>query len=82
MLRNIKIETKERDVVSLTDEIKKVVAESGVAEGLCVICTPHTTAGRSAELARKQITASDRRSYAGKGIGNPNKAQQPLKPVS
>ena len=45
MLRNIKIETKERDVVSLTDEIKKVVAESGVAEGLCVICTPHTTAG-------------------------------------
>ena len=45
MLKNIKLETKSRDVVALTDDIKAFVAESGIQEGLCVITTPHTTAG-------------------------------------
>ena len=45
MLKNIKLETKERDVVALTDDIKAFVAESGIQEGLCIITTPHTTAG-------------------------------------
>lgn len=45
MLKNIKLETKERDVVALTDDIKTFVAESGIQEGLCIITTPHTTAG-------------------------------------
>ena len=45
MLKNFKIQTKERDVVSLTDSIKDYVSQSGVQEGLCVITTPHTTAG-------------------------------------
>lgn len=45
MLKNFKIQTKERDVVSLTEDIKAFVEQSGVQEGLCVITTPHTTAG-------------------------------------
>ena len=45
MLKNFKIQTKERDVVSLTNDIKAFVEGSGIQEGLCVITTPHTTAG-------------------------------------
>ena len=45
MLKNFKIKTNERDVVSLTDNIKAFVEESGIQEGLCVVTTPHTTAG-------------------------------------
>lgn len=44
MLKNFKLQTQERDVVSLTEEIKAFVAESGVQEGLCVVMIPHTTA--------------------------------------
>ena len=44
MLKNFKIETAERDVVALTGNIKEFVENSGVQEGICVICTPHTTA--------------------------------------
>lgn len=42
---NFKINTKFRDVVSLTDDIKSFVANSGVQSGTCTIFTPHTTAG-------------------------------------
>ena len=43
MLKHIQLKTKERDVVALTDDIKAFVSESGIQEGLCVVCTPHTT---------------------------------------
>ena len=45
MLKNFKIHTEHRDVFSITDEVKKTVEESGVQEGICVVFTPHTTAG-------------------------------------
>lgn len=45
MLKNFKIQTQFNDVVSLTDDIKRYVRESGIQEGLCVVYTPHTTAG-------------------------------------
>ncbi len=44
MLKKFKITTTDRDVVSLTDDIKGFVEECGVQEGICVICTTHTTA--------------------------------------
>jgi secondary thiamine-phosphate synthase enzyme len=44
MLKKFKIKAEERDVVSLTADIKEFVANSGVQEGVCVICTTHTTA--------------------------------------
>ncbi|WP_304941829.1 secondary thiamine-phosphate synthase enzyme YjbQ [Vallitalea guaymasensis] len=45
MLKNFKIKTELNDVVSLTDDIKEFVRESGVKSGICVVYTPHTTAG-------------------------------------
>ena len=45
MLKHFKLQTAERDVVSLTEDIKAFVEGSGIREGLCTICTPHTTAG-------------------------------------
>ena len=44
MLKKFKIETAERDVVSLTKDIKEFVEGSGIQEGVCVVCTTHTTA--------------------------------------
>lgn len=44
MLKNIKIQTNDRDVVSLTDEVKAYIEGSGVQEGICLVTIPHTTA--------------------------------------
>lgn len=45
MTQTLNFETKKDDVLSLTEEIQRVVTESGVREGICVIHSPHTTAG-------------------------------------
>lgn len=45
MLKNFKIKTRLNDVVSLTDDVKEYVRSSGIRSGLCVVYTPHTTAG-------------------------------------
>lgn len=45
MLVNRKIKTEFRDVYAITDEVKKIVRESGVQEGICIVYIPHTTAG-------------------------------------
>ena len=44
-LQELKFETRKNDVLSLTEEIQRVVTESGVRNGTCVIHSPHTTAG-------------------------------------
>ena len=44
MLKNFKIQTKERDVVEITPSIRTFVEESGIQEGVCLITIPHTTA--------------------------------------
>lgn len=42
---DIRVETSERyQLVSITEDVKKAVRESGVEEGLCVISSTHTTA--------------------------------------
>lgn len=42
----IPLRTTARDqVVDLTAEVRRVVADSGVSDGLCVVFCPHTTAG-------------------------------------
>jgi len=46
MIKTIKVSTKERtSLVDITGEIEKVVRDSGVKDGLCVLFVPHTTAG-------------------------------------
>lgn len=45
-VRSIDVRTKERyEFVSITDEVKRAVQESGVEEGFCIISSTHTTAG-------------------------------------
>lgn len=45
MTQTISLQTKKDDVISMTEEIQRIVTESGVQEGICVIHSPHTTAG-------------------------------------
>ena len=44
MLKKINISTKRDDIFEITSDVKKIVEESGVKEGTCVVYTPHTTA--------------------------------------
>ena len=44
MLKKINISTKKDDIFEITSHVKKIVEESGVKEGTCVVYTPHTTA--------------------------------------
>lgn len=44
MYKKFDIETKFNDVINITEDVKNVVKESGVQEGLCVVYNPHTTA--------------------------------------
>lgn len=43
--KEIQVKTKTRnDLVDITTQVEKVVEESGVSEGICVLAVPHTTA--------------------------------------
>jgi secondary thiamine-phosphate synthase enzyme len=43
---NVEVRTNERyEFVSITEEVKRAVRESGVEEGFCIISSAHTTAG-------------------------------------
>jgi secondary thiamine-phosphate synthase enzyme len=44
MYTKIPLTTKFNDVISITDKVKEVVAESGVEDGLCMVYNPHSTA--------------------------------------
>ena len=46
MLKEITIKTNTRaQILDITAQVQKVVSESGIAEGLCCVFIPHTTAG-------------------------------------
>ncbi|RLC48913.1 MAG: YjbQ family protein [Candidatus Cloacimonadota bacterium] len=46
MMQTISVSTKGRfDFVEITHQIREVVRESGVKNGICVVYAPHTTAG-------------------------------------
>ena len=46
MLKEITIKTNtQTQILDITAQIQKVVSESGIAEGLCCVFVPHTTAG-------------------------------------
>jgi len=46
MIKNINIKTGSRtEFVNITSEVRKIVSDSGVTEGVCYIYVPHTTAG-------------------------------------
>jgi secondary thiamine-phosphate synthase enzyme len=44
-IQDIPVETEERyQLVSITDEVRRAVRETGVDEGICIISSTHTTA--------------------------------------
>jgi secondary thiamine-phosphate synthase enzyme len=44
-IQDILVETEERyQLVSITDEVRRAVRETGVDEGICIISSTHTTA--------------------------------------
>ncbi len=46
MVVKISISSKSREeFIDITDRVRQAVKESGVAEGMCVVYVPHTTAG-------------------------------------
>lgn len=46
MLATVPVRTKSRaELVEITGEVRKIVRESGVKEGFCLLYVPHTTAG-------------------------------------
>ncbi len=45
-MKIIEVQSRSREeLVDITGEVQKVVAESGVREGICYLFVPHTTAG-------------------------------------
>lgn len=45
-MNSIEVRTRGReDFVDLTAEVERLVAASGIKDGLCVVAVPHTTAG-------------------------------------
>jgi len=44
MLRKFNIQTEHNGVTAITAEVKSVVADSGIQEGICIVYNPHTTA--------------------------------------
>jgi secondary thiamine-phosphate synthase enzyme len=42
----IKIRTSSRsDMVDITSQVRQIVSESGISDGVCIVFAPHTTAG-------------------------------------
>ncbi|MBO5227180.1 MAG: YjbQ family protein [Ruminococcus sp.] len=45
MLYQYTLKTQKEEFVSITAQVKGAIAESGVKDGICVVYSPHTTAG-------------------------------------
>ncbi len=62
MFQTLDFETSERQaLVSVTDEVRRVVRESGVSGGSCTVFCPHTTAGLTINSYLDPTTALDLR---------------------
>lgn len=74
MLSKLSLSTPKEGFIKITREIERLVAESGISDGICVVYCPHTTAGitvnenadpdvvRDLKLAMN-ITSPDRSEY-------------------
>ncbi len=60
MVHEIKVDTPRGDaLVDITTQVKDVVVQSGVQDGLCVLFVPHTTAAITLNSALDPATATD-----------------------
>ncbi len=51
--------TASTELVNVTDQVRQLVKSSGVIEGLCVVYSPHTTAGITLNSASDPLGAAD-----------------------
>src|SRR5512140_1489921 len=51
--------TQQRQILVITDEVRKVLKASGVKEGICVVFNPHSTAGLTINSYLDPATAQD-----------------------
>jgi len=59
-VQKLHLSTKQRnEFVNITAEVKKVVADSGVKRGLCVVHAPHTTAAITVQEGYDPDVVSD-----------------------
>jgi len=59
-VRTIGVRTRRREeLVDVTAQVREAVAASGVAEGFCVVCSPHTTCGVTVNEGWDPAVASD-----------------------
>ncbi len=60
MYQEIKVDTPRGDaLIDITEQVKAIVAESGVQDGLCVLFVPHTTAAITLNSALDPATSTD-----------------------
>lgn len=60
MFQKVSFRTSARqELVNIMDQVKQAVADSGVAEGTCVVYCPHTTAGLVVNSYLDPSTAKD-----------------------
>lgn len=60
MLKIIELQTPKGDaLVDITSQVKAVVEESGVVDGLCAVIVPHTTAGITINSGLDPATPED-----------------------
>jgi secondary thiamine-phosphate synthase enzyme len=53
------ITDKSTQLVNVTEDVRQVVKQSGVQEGLCIVYSPHTTGGVTLNSASDPLTAQD-----------------------
>lgn len=60
MLHEIKLDTPRGDaLIDITAQVREVVVNSGVQDGICVLFVPHTTAAITLNSALDPATATD-----------------------
>ena len=60
MLKEIPVETQERQELHLiTSDVQQAIADSGVQSGICILFSPHTTAGLTINSYLDPATAKD-----------------------
>ena len=43
MIKEFTLNSTKKEIIDITDKVKKIVKESGVKEGICVVYVPHAT---------------------------------------
>ncbi len=60
MLTKMMIQTQPKEsLVDITDQVREIVAKSGVSEGVCILFVPHTTAGLTLNSKMDPATHQD-----------------------